>query len=198
MKKLFITFILSTYTVIIHASSYCANQISINVNYLKTQKQIEKIEIQLANNKTIAQKADKILLGLIEQKSPTIISWIKKRNLNPAKDDELIAKKWRHYFLTDFMFRAYPVNEADIDLLIEKHFNQINKMVFTKKLVSKLEKLFTLAKELSIKKILLTNSKKYNSFGWTTLKLLNLLNFPWSILIGALPLIQAPMKLTWG
>src|SRR3989339_1293464 len=153
MKKLFITFILSTYTVIIHASSYCANQISINVNYLKTQKQIEKIEIQLANNKTIAQKADKILLGLIEQKSPTIISWIKKRNLNPAKDDELIAKKWRHYLLTDFMFRAYPVNEADIDLLIEKHFNQINKMVFTKKLVSKLEKLFTLAKELSIKKI---------------------------------------------
>ena len=90
---------------------------------------------------------------MIQQKSPTITSWIKKRNLNPAKDDELIAKQWRLYFLTDFIFRAYPVNEQDIDLLIEKHFNHINEMVFTKQLVAKLEKLFTLAKDLSLKRI---------------------------------------------
>ena len=153
MKKLFITFIAFTFNIVAYASSYCSNQVSINLNYLKTQKQIEKIETQLANNKTIAQKADKILLGLIQQKSPTITNWIKKRNLNPDKDDELIVQKWRQYFLTDFMFRAYPVNEQDIDILIEKHFNHINDIVFTKKLVSKFEKLFALSKDLSVKKI---------------------------------------------
>jgi len=153
MKKLFITFIVFTYTLTIHASNYCSNQVSINLNYLKAQKQIEKIETQLANNKTIAQKADKILLGLIQQNSPTITNWIKTRNLNPEKDDELIAQKWRQYFLTDFMFRAYPVNEQDIDILIEKHFNRINDIVFTKKNVSKFEKLFAQSQKLSIKKI---------------------------------------------
>lgn len=150
MKKLviFIFFFILSHSL---AFPFCQGY-SAPEKYLIMKKDIdEKIDI-FANSKTIATHADRMILKLIDAKSPFIDSWYKKGNFK-GKNEEEIARSWRQYFTRSFLLMKYPQGDAKIDAEIEKIVDGLLVKNFDHKFKQHLEKIFLKTKGLAVETI---------------------------------------------
>ncbi len=150
MKNITI-FIFGLYFSHASAASFCQGYAP-PTKYLEMKKDIDqKIDV-FANSKTIATHADRMILKLIEAKSPFIDSWYKKGNFK-GKTEEEIARSWRQYFTRSFLLMKYPQGDAQIDAEIEKLVDGMLAKNFDKKFKEQVEKDFSATKTLAIETI---------------------------------------------
>jgi len=132
------------------AASFCQGYAP-PANYLEMKKDIDKKIDIFANSKTIATHADRMILKLIEAKSPFIDSWYKKGNFK-GKTEEEIARSWRQYFTRSFLLMKYPQGDAQIDAEIEKLVDGMLAKNFDKKFKEQLEKTLPKIRPLLLKR----------------------------------------------
>jgi hypothetical protein len=147
--KILLLFVLSRFAL---ATDFCSGELPFNSHYKDVANIVKSSGEVVANSKVIASQADKILSKLLSAKSPLVLNWIVRNKLDPSKDEELIVKKWREYFLESFILAKYPSSEPEINRLIENSFQKISNIAFTTKIKSLYNSLFVKAVD---------NSKKY-------------------------------------
>jgi hypothetical protein len=123
--------------------------------YLNIQNELDSKIRDFANLPAFAKKADELLSKLITAKSPVIVSWMNKRDLQ-SKSEEDVIREWRKYFAFNFVIAKYPYNETQMDLPIEFLFTSINKIFAKNQFQAKMEALFKKAQLNSIETL-----KKY-------------------------------------
>jgi hypothetical protein len=139
-------------------SNYSSAEVcKVNQLNLKNSDELnQKINSSLTNfaiKPFIRTESEKMLSLLIRAKSPMITDWVKKRKLDPLKEPEKIALEWDKYYAKSFIINRYPTKNPNIDLEIEKTFDQLISENFTYKLIKKVESIFIKEKENSIKVI---------------------------------------------
>lgn len=146
-------------TLLLSISSYakvCKTKYKAPHSYLLVQSEASELLEKFANSKAIAAKADALLSKLISAKSPVLISWLKKRNLNVNEDIKVI-KEWRLYFANNFILRKYPHKEKSVNAAIESYIAKIKASFTTKEFVSRMEKLFSKSQNQSLEYIKSSN-----------------------------------------
>jgi hypothetical protein len=142
-SRIFFLFILLVQILSFNASAVeiCQTQYTLPTDYLKVQAAIDQKIGEFSNLPAFAKKADALLSKLITAKSPVIITWINKRNLQTKSEEEVI-REWRKYFALNFIIAKYPYKETELDLPIEFLFGTINKLFLQDGLQQKMESLF--------------------------------------------------------
>lgn len=119
MKHFAMAMILFTGSTTLAADAvFCKNYVAQTAFIHEQQDLAEKIAV-FANKPAVAAPADVMLSKLISAKSPVIVSWFKKRELE-NKSEEEVAKAWRTYFATNFILTKYPQSDEKINAEIER------------------------------------------------------------------------------
>lgn len=117
--------------------------------YTEMKTKLEEKIKAFSGKKPIAGKADEILAKLIKAKSPVLMGWLNKRNLESKSDGETI-REWRQYFAQNMVLTKYPQGDPTIDKEIEVLMDSVNQLFSDKKFQEKLERLFLKSKESSV------------------------------------------------
>ncbi|MCB0378742.1 MAG: hypothetical protein KDD33_09640 [Bdellovibrionales bacterium] len=131
-------------------TDYCKDKNWVAPHYADLQKKIDDKLAQSAHLVPIAKEADQVLSKLIQAKSPILFNWLEKRQLMSAKEEE-IAKKWRQYYLENFILSEFPNKNEKINAAVEGTFQSINQTAFKDSFKKRAEKLFKQAKADSLK-----------------------------------------------
>lgn len=134
------------------AENLCQTPFVLPSEFLNMQKELDSKIRDFSNLPAFAKKADELLSKLITAKSPVIISWMNKRDLQ-SKSEEDVIREWRKYFAFNFVIAKYPYNETQMDLPIEFLFTSINKLLTKSQFQEKMEALFKKAQLNSIETI---------------------------------------------
>ncbi len=121
-------------------------------HYLKMKSDIDKKLENFSNSRVIAKHADRMILKLIESKSPFIDSWYKKRNFK-GKNEEQVTKSWRQYYTRSFILMKYPQGDKELDSAVEKLVDNMLKNNFNEIFKRKLQKDFIRTQSLAIETI---------------------------------------------
>ncbi len=178
------------------ATPICDNQIVINSNYPELQKFIDKKIKDSSHLVAIASEADAVLSKLIANKSPVLLSWLEKRDLISAKEEE-IANQWREYYFENFVLNQYPTNNTKINRSVENLFEQISTRAFDSAFKTKLENILKdvkkQAKDLVLSWVLEIKDKQKIIHKIDTVQLY------WFDKIEGSPFEKAPLEfLRWG
>ncbi len=138
----------------VNSFTHC-NKLQLKENKLfsKLKKMAKENIIKLSNHREIATLADEALSQLIKVKSPVLLNWIKKRDLDPQTNDRQIAIEWRKYYLNNFVINNLSKNSENINLLIAHFFKDISHAAFPIEIKKKYNSLFLKAKSLSIQRV---------------------------------------------
>ena len=121
-------------------------------DYLKKQAIIDKKISQSANLVSIAEQADQAMDQLLKSKNLVLIEWLRERKLMSASE-ELIASKWRAYYLEEFILKKFPTPKPKVNRSVENLFSEIDKISFTPSVKKRLSKLFNQARSELVKQI---------------------------------------------
>ena len=144
MKKIIIIALMQPLQ--LFAQNICNSNYTPPQEYLLLKSQIDREVRVFSISPAVASKADQLFSTLIKAKSPVLISWLKKRNLQ-NKNETKIIKTWRLYFANQFMLSKYPQKYPQVNLKIEKLFNKINELYKTKAYQKRINKLFQKTKD---------------------------------------------------
>lgn len=137
------------------AVEICNSSISSNLNYTNAQVEFETKILEFAQSPKFAKEADGLLSKLISAKSPVIITWINKRDLQNKSDEEII-RAWRKYYALNFIIAKYPYKDSQMDIPIEFLFASFIKILQKDGFAEKMEVYFQRSQSAAIETI-----KKY-------------------------------------
>lgn len=160
------------------------------------QKYIAEALTKFANSKDIAKLADAMLSQLLTAKSPVILSWLKTRQLENKKEDEIVYA-WREYFAKNFILSVTPHKDTAINSSVEKLIEDINAKVFSTKFKNEMSSSFLVVKDLAIKKIksFLLSPEDQNKI----IKKINQINLHWMAKFYDSNFKTAPLEfIAWG
>ena len=181
---------------LLFASNPCADKTHTHPEYANLVKQQEEKIIKASNLVTIATEADQVLSKLIAAKSPVLLSWLEKRSLM-SKGEEEIAKEWRKYYLTNFIFARYPSKNSGINTSVENLFKEINDVYFPDNYKKQAEKVFNQAKEKS--KAFVLNLKMDHQMQKKAIHKLDTMKLYWFEKLDGTRYANKPMEFTnWG
>ncbi len=124
----------------------CANQAIVHKDYPQLKTKLDKKIREASNLEAIAQEADTVLSKLIANKSPVLLTWLDKRELMAATEEE-IAKQWRQYYFENFVLLQYPTQNQRINRSVQNLFEQINEESFDADFKRKAEELLKKVKD---------------------------------------------------
>lgn len=132
------------------SAHYCSGtQYKLPKKYVKILAHKELILNRISMNKHLALKSDETLSLFVKAKSTVFMSWLKRNQLDPARDDEKIVKKWRRYYLETVLLRKYPLNNPHSNKVIEKGYDEIVSKSFPDKTQKRYEDIFSKVKKAS-------------------------------------------------
>ncbi|MBL6989793.1 MAG: hypothetical protein ISR65_08440 [Bacteriovoracaceae bacterium] len=135
------------------AQQWCQNHQELtSPSYKQILKKIDDRRSALSNHPLIKGPADQILVKLINAESPIILRWIKKRNLSD-KNFKQMSILWRKYYLENFVINKYPLNNQELNAIIENFLQEVNALTFSVDIKKKYQDLFGQAKTYAIKKV---------------------------------------------
>lgn len=120
-----------------------------NKAYVKVEASVQARIAEFANKKVVATQADALLSKLITAKSPVLIQWMKKRDLDSKSEDE-IAREWREYYAKNFVLGKYPGTDGNLDSHVEQLVDGILKDFVEKAFKDRMEALFQRAKKAAL------------------------------------------------
>jgi hypothetical protein len=138
-----------------YSGEICNSNLKPQSQYTQTQTEIEIQLDRFSQSPKFAKDADTLLSKMISAKSPAIISWISKRDLQNKTEDEIV-KTWRKYYALNFIIAKYPFKDSQIDIPIEFLFTSLSKLFDENGFSQKMEVYFKRAQEAAI-----TTVKKY-------------------------------------
>lgn len=133
-------------------AAHCEKEISNpaeQFDFKRVNLEINKLIKSSSQNAIVAKDGDALLSKLIAAKSPVIVNWIKKRNLDFNKP-EILVKSWREYYFKSFILSRYKEQPQAIKDFSNSVFHKVNQIAFNNEIKTRINKVFKKSKKYAL------------------------------------------------